>query len=182
MKIGTLIALSLLLIGCQPNQKKTNGSDTDTTSTTSIAEEQEAPKMETYFNPKFGYAIDYPVGVLFPQEESTLGDGRAFKNKEGEDALIVYATSRTDIEAKITSLKEEFSETIRMYEQDSISKITYKKLGKTFFVISGYQGKKIFYQKTVQEEGIFVNAILYYKESEKTFYEGYIGKIFGSIK
>ncbi|MEI9947196.1 MAG: hypothetical protein WDN26_23645 [Chitinophagaceae bacterium] len=52
-------------------------------------------KFDTYCNARFGYCIDYP-GILFPQPESENGDGRVFKDKQGNEALIVFGRLSMD--------------------------------------------------------------------------------------
>jgi hypothetical protein len=138
-----------------------------------------------YCNERFGYCINYPIGIIYPQPESYNGDGRVFKNKQGEEILTVWGRNNSDPDFGHISIEQQFNDDLHGGEEENGSKdlvITYQKLGKTFFVISGYNKDKIFYQKTIVKGDAFAFAILEYDESEKTTFDSVSERIFKSFR
>jgi hypothetical protein len=61
--------------------------------------------------------------------------------------------------------------------------VSYKTLGKNFFVISGNRNGKIFYQKTVANgDGAFITFLIEYQASKRTIYDKAVTKIVKSLK
>lgn len=162
-KIATLIAFLMIGTFNLTNEKTSRTEDYD-----------------QYCNVRFGYCLDYP-NFLNPQPESSNGDGRIFINEKGEEVLRVFGRFNLDAEGETISLERQYNSDIR----DNLKKkntITYKKLGKTFFVISGYQKGKIFYQKTILKNDAFAFAIIQYPKDEKEIYDKVSTEIFKSFK
>lgn len=135
---------------------------------------------DKYCNVRFGYCVDYP-NFLSPQPESQNGDGRIFINEKGEEVLRVFGRFNLDAEGETISLERQYNSDIKdILKKKNI--ITYKKLGKTFFVISGYRNGKIFYQKTILKKDAFAFAILQYSKDEKIIYDKVSTEIFKSFK
>jgi len=135
---------------------------------------------DQYCNVRFNYCLYYPK-FLNPQPESANGDGRIFFNKKGDEVLRVFGRFNLDAEGETITLERQY----KIDVQDNLKKkniITYKKLGKTFFVISGYRNGKIFYQKTILKNDAFAFAILQYPKDEKEIYDKVSAEIFKSFK
>lgn len=107
------------------------------------------------------------------QPESDNGDGRVFRNKKGATILTVFGRINQDINGKALSLKAQFEADINDLTINSAKsdKITYQKLGKTFYVLSGYKNGMIFYQKTILKADSFCVALVEYSEAEKEPYK-----------
>lgn len=135
---------------------------------------------DQYCNARFGYCVDYP-DFLKAQKESPNGDGKIFINKRGEEVLRVFGRLNLDSEGETISLERQY----KMDVQNHLKKknvITYKKLGKTFFVISGYRNGKVFYQKTILKSDAFAFAILQYPTNDKEIHDKVSTKIFKTFK
>lgn len=143
-----------------------------------------------YSNSRYNYQIEYPKDILFEQREASNIDGSFFKTKQGIEKLRVYGSS--NIENETTNeigIDIKYDEELLNYSQNR-STITYKKLGKSFFVISGYENGEIFYLKVIETKDYggydaFAYAILKYNENEKDFYNKvseYIFKSFISVR
>jgi hypothetical protein len=190
IKIVTWFAIASLL-GCnntqlppQENyQQQALTEHPDTNSKVSTNTDVEI-KYETYCNSRFGFCIDYPMGILYPQGESDNRDGQVFKSKDAENILWVYRDFRDNINPETPYTIE------TAYKEDSWGNnpdepkrvITYKKLGKNFFVISGYNDGKIFYQKTIMRNEEIITSIIVYKEIDKEIYNKIAERIFKSFK
>lgn len=141
--------------------------------------------FDTYYNARFGYCIDYPQGIIYPQPEAQNGDGRVFKNKQGETILTVYGRMNADPDGSVISLEQQYDDDLHSapgYDAHDDRVITYQKLGKTFFVISGYKKGRIFYQKTILKDDAFAYAILEYDENEKDLFDKVSDRVFKSFK
>lgn len=129
---------------------------------------------ETYHNEKFDYSIDYPKDVLFPQGESDNNDGQKFLSKDAEVSLLVYGSNN----ALDKSLEEVYREESRGGTAENPKRVvTYKMLEDNWFVVSGYNAGRIFYQKTLLSGGVFKTFILEYDESEKARYDAIAKRI-----
>lgn len=178
----------LTLVACNPTpgnqttQTANPHADSIATQTASI---DDSIKFDLYCNARFAYCIEYPGAILYPQAESQNGDGRVFKNKQGEEVLTVFGRMNADPDGGAISLEQQYNDDLHGAPEENGNKdrvITYQKLGKTFFVISGYKKGKIFYQKTILKEGAFAYAILEYPESEKEIFDKVSTRLFRSFK
>ncbi len=135
-----------------------------------------------YCNPRFGYCIDFPAGVLYPQREAENGDGRVFLDKHNKEVLSVWGRRNMDPEGNELTLQQKLKEDIKYMKESSKTQIIYQKLGKTFFVVTGITDGQIFYQKTILKDGAFATAYLKYANAEKDIYDKISERIFKSFK
>lgn len=186
MKKIILAILPLLILSCNAKKEKdapvagsNTAPDTGHTITPPPPPPQPVLSFDTYCNNRFDYCIDYPKDTIYPQPESPNGDGRVFKNKNGDKVLTVYGRWAMNTNGDDMTIKQQYEEDL----QDNDNRtITYQKLGADYFVISGYQDKKIFYQKTILKKGAFCYAVLRYNESDKALYDKVSERIFNSFK
>lgn len=177
------------LVSCDmtPINKTTEtiNSQTDSIATQTQSVENSI-NFATYCNTRYDYCIDYPDGIIYPQPESLNGDGLVFKNKHGEKVLVVYGHMKIDPDGggELSLGEQYYVDLHRAFgengNQDRV--ITYQKLGKTFFVLSGYKKGKIFYQKTILKENAFASAFLEYSESDKEVFDKVSAQLFKSFK
>jgi hypothetical protein len=131
---------------------------------------------DVYCNARFGYCIDYPGKTLFPQTESENGDGRVFVASDSNELMRVYGYLMWNPEeerANVDQLKDLFNRDLKDADEDNSNdrlKVTYKKLGKNFFIISGFKKGKIYYQKTIVNKDAFANVIMQYDVKDSSRY------------
>ena len=137
---------------------------------------------KTYCNDRFNYCINYPDKLLIPQKEAQNGDGRVFKYKKGKETLVVYGTHNTYFSDELQlSFKQIYERELREYKKQPHIKVTYSQFNESYYIISGIDHGKIFYQKTFIP-GDFAYAILTYDTSEKAVYDKVAEVIFQSFK
>ena len=108
--------------------------------------------FRTYTNSRFYYSIDYPTNLLIPKGEAPKGDGQIFVSPDGQGRMIIYGTHNV-LEQSIQDLYRKESKDV---STPQITKhVTYKRQKDHWFVVSGYIGPKIFYQKTFLSNGMF---------------------------
>jgi hypothetical protein len=131
-----------------------------------------------YCNARFGFCISYP-NTFNAQGESDNGDGQEFISADGKSSLLVYKDGRETLyespdECKSQSYLSDLS-------SDETKKITYSKMGENFYVVSGYQGSMIFYQKTIFTDSGMMTAVFTYPSYQKSIYVTVCSKIFESF-
>ena len=140
----------------------------------SVLAQGAVPAFDTYSNTKYGYFIDYPRGVFSPQGESDAGDGQVFRSPDNQPALRVFASFNVLDE----SLAAKFQESL---VQPGLEP-TYQVLRKNWFVVSGFWGGKVFYQKTFQAKDAFYTVMLVYNPANKAAYDPLVGPIVKSFR
>ena len=134
----------------------------------------------SYSNARFGYEVEYP-DILLPQEEALNGDGRQFISADGKSALTVYgAFNVLDL-----SVEDIYRATIDEYKKDG-KKVVYKVIDKNWFVLSGYDGDKVFYIKTLRnymrdDNDIDATFIMTYPRTENSTFDKITERISSSF-
>jgi hypothetical protein len=120
----------------------------------------------TYNNERYDYSIDYPLGVLYPQGEALNGDGQRFLSKDKRGKAFVAAWGN----ALFHTMKQEMNEDI---DPKSNPKriVTYRILKKNWFVLSGYEDGKIFYEKMLLKHGFFYDYGIDYPKDQKRLWD-----------
>lgn len=127
-----------------------------------------------YCNARFGYCLSYP-NTFNGQGESENGDGQEFISADGKCSLLVYRDYReafyeSEAECKTQSYLSDIT-------SDETKQVTYKKKAENFYVVSGFQGSMIFYQKTIFTEQGMMTAIFTYPTAQKAKYDSYCSKL-----
>lgn len=131
-----------------------------------------------YCNARFGFCVSYP-STFKAQGESDNGDGQEFISSDRKASLLVYRDGRD----AIYESEEEYKWMSYLSDiNDETKQITYKKKGEDFYVVSGYQGVMIFYQKTIFTDEGMMTAIFTYPTSQKAKYDSYCLKVFETFK
>jgi hypothetical protein len=134
---------------------------------------------KTYHNAKYEYSISYPKNILYPQGEADNGDGQKFLSKDAGAHLLVYGSNN----ALDESLAERFREESRDGMADNPKKVvTYKRLKNNWFIVSGFIAGRIFYQKTLLNQGQFKSFYFEYPENQKARYEPLIKGLVASFQ
>jgi hypothetical protein len=168
-KILWIIVISLIC-----NQQNNYAQSAQQKTKVTTGSQPKSPLNTTYYsNGRFVYFLKYPTLLLIPQEESTNGDGKVFTDKSGNEILRVYGRLNQDTDGNLKTLSREYKDQIKYLtaknDDDKVA-VTYQKTGKTFFVISGLQNGKIYYQKTIQKDDAFATAIIRYDIKDSATY------------
>jgi hypothetical protein len=143
------------------------------------AQAAQAPQhhYQNYFNRRFEYSISYPSDLLYPQGEAANGDGQKFMSRDGRTLMLVYGQENIRNETLA-----------QFYREESRSKahpnrvLTYKVLRGSWFVFSGSESNRIFYQKTLLRNGEFLTFSIEYDASQRSLYDPITGTIAKSFK
>jgi len=126
---------------------------------------------KVYTNVRFQYSICYPQDLLVPQGEAENSDGQKFLAKDGA-TLVVYGSNN----ALKDSLKDVIEDTASRLAGRS-GKVTYKVVKPDWFVVSGLNGRSIFYAKTLYAHEQFKSFELTYDNSASTVYKPVVTRL-----
>ncbi|PYS51817.1 MAG: hypothetical protein DMF68_03190 [Acidobacteria bacterium] len=121
----------------------------------------------TYTNVRFQYSVSYPAGILIPQGESTNSDGQIFRSRDRHAEMRVFGRYNVQDE----TLQSAFN------AAQEGKDVTYKALKGNFYVVSGRQNGKIFYEKTMLKGDTFKTFMIEYDESESAKYDPITARI-----
>jgi hypothetical protein len=129
-----------------------------------------AESWTSYKNPRFGYTLSYPSSVFKPNRPAEDGGGQVFTTPDERAKIVVYGALNDE---KFTPA--EYRETI-LKQFSGYDAIDYSPKGKTWFVLSGYRGDQIYYQKVMFScADRVINAFsITFPKAEKKFFEGLV--------
>jgi hypothetical protein len=124
-----------------------------------LVEPSYAQKYEKYCNARFDYCVEYPIGFLSPQGEADNADGQAFLSKDAVVSMKVWGSNNVLNE----SLKQRYYEDLQGGKNGKLQRvITYRIIKQNYYVVSGREGKRIFYQKTSLANDMFKTLLFEY--------------------
>lgn len=123
----------------------------------------EEVRYATYRNVRLGYTIDYPANVMLPVEMLGNGNGQRFSTTDGRAVLAVYG-----LEDAVASVVQDL---YRAELNAPDRRVTYQTLHDDGFVISGYVGKNVFYERTTLRDGVLKTFLLLYDAASKDYFE-----------
>ena len=97
----------------------------------------------TYVNERFGFSLRYPADVFVSDRQSTAGDGEVFSALQGDGRLLVGA-----LENNNGYTVAEYMDLLRRQSYARFT-VTYARRGASWFVISGDDGRDVFYEKVM---------------------------------
>lgn len=171
------IALSLLLCGSSGNSKKffshsiAQSTIQRTTISPGLSLASAQGAYRTYSNARFKYSISYPA-VLIPQGEADNGDGQVFRSNDGKAEMRVFGRYNVQNE----TLRSAFNSAVAG-EDSTGREVTYKLVKGNFYVVSGRQNGKIFYEKTMLKGDTFKTFMIEYDEDARATYDSITSRI-----
>ena len=118
-----------------------------------------------YCNQKYEYCISYP-DMFIGQEEPDAHDGKTFFTKDKQTKLLVWGAYLLEDE----SIPE-------IYQRYKTNNVSYKLIQKNYFVMSGIENGKIFYQKLYLQDNKIRSFKIVYPKSKKTIFDKIIPKL-----
>jgi hypothetical protein len=142
------------------------------------ASAQSGQRWSSYKNERYGFVLSYPSSVFTPQPPPEKGDGQTFVSQDGRAKIVVYGTLNDE-----RFSPQAYRETI-LKQFGGYDRMDYSPTGKTWFVLSGFRGENIYYQKVMFScGGNVINALsVTFPRAEKPFYENLIEVMEDSFK
>lgn len=137
-----------------------------------------AESWTSYRNERFGFTLSYPSSVFVPGKAFEGGGGQVFVSND-QRAKVVVSGAINDEGFTPSAYRRTILKEFAGYEE-----IDYSPQGKTWFVLSGYRGDAIYYQKVMFScAGKVINALsITFPRVEKKFYEGLVEKMEDNFK
>ncbi|OHX13244.1 hypothetical protein [Chromobacterium sphagni] len=145
-----------------------------------VAAKQAAPvRYETYENGRFPFSLPFPKGLLIAGEGSDNGDGMTFTSPDGQTVMTASGINNVTED----TLQSEFHDDLKQSsESGQPRKIAFKTIKKDWFVISGTEGDKIFYQKTYLVDDQFMTFGIRYPTSQRAQWDPIVAHISKQFK
>lgn len=94
----------------------------------------------TYVNARSGASLTYPTDLFEPLPPSAGGENQRFVSRDGEAELEFIVLPRAPGQTP-SSLQRS------LIGREGYEEVTYRPRGRSWFVLSGYRGDRIFYEK-----------------------------------
>lgn len=133
-------------------------------------------RWATYHNARFGTTADYPADVFTVRAPPPAnGDGQTFRTADGRAELLIYGTHNVE------------DDTPRSYvaKYHNGPEVTYKRVTRSFFVVSGVRDGKIFYSRCnfpAEADGIIDCLALRYPADDKAAWDAIVTRISRSLR
>lgn len=112
---------------------------------------------ERYYNSRFNYSLLYPTHILVKQPAPENDDGRTFTSPDSRIIMKVFGSHNV------------FHKTIQNLYDEELNQpnqtVSYKRFADNWFVISGYENNRVFYQKIMLHEGDVLTLSIHYDKS-----------------
>lgn len=128
---------------------------------------EEEERWVTYQNERFGYSFYYPTALFDAGQLPENGGGQSFISKDGRAKIVVFGTQNAENYTPAQYRK------VILEEFGGYDKMDYSPTGQTWFVLSGFRGENIYYQKVMFScGGKIINALsVTFPTAEKPAYE-----------
>lgn len=136
----------------------------------------EGPAWVEYGNARFGFSICYPADLLVPQGESDNGDGQTFAAADG---AVLAAWGHHDVLDE--TVKDAMARTAGVLSGQGAA-VSYQAVGKHWYVLSGTQDQRIFYEKSIRTDGQFVAFRLTYPATAAQRYAPVVKRLAGCLR
>jgi len=133
--------------------------------------------QKLYTNARFGYRINYPENMLLPQGESDNGDGQRFISVNGDIEMTVSGINNVLNSTLMTQFKQDILEKAKLNKT-----VTFQLIKRDFYIISGYIKDKIYYQKTILKDDIFMTLCIVYPANQRSIIDPMVSEISKSFR
>ena len=133
----------------------------------------ETVTYQTYRNEKHGFSVRYPSRIMQPSSEVGNGNGRTFRALDGSASLLAYATGQ----ATPQQVQRRFEEQTTNPALD----ITYRTHGDGWYVLSGYRGDNIFYERVEARDSTMKVMRMFYERSQEARFDPIVREMSNSL-
>ena len=145
-------------------------------SATAVAFDKSSVRYERWVNYRFGIHFELPKGLLTPGREPANGDGRGFKTSNGDHKVTVYGENN----AMFRTVKQQMDFSLSFAPKPTV--VTYRRVTKTWYVCSGYEGGKIFYEKAIYHDQQFDTICIVYPKKDAARFNPIAAHIAASMR
>lgn len=129
----------------------------------------------TYVNARSGASLSYPTDLFEPLPPTEGGENRRFVSRDGEAELEFIVLPRAPGQTP-RSLQQS------LVDQPGYGEVTYSPRGRSWFVLSGYRGDRIFYDKYMFTGDSVQAFAMAYPSSHRHIYDPVLEEIEDSFR
>ena len=129
-----------------------------------------AEDYQRYCNARFGFCVEYPARLTMAPPPVN-DDGRVFTDGQG---LRLTASGSNNV-------MDETLESERLSQEREFDRVSYRRDGSNWYVLSGYKGDKIIYLKTFVGRGSINHLYISYPACKKAEYEEMVTRVSRSL-
>jgi hypothetical protein len=137
----------------------------------SVLTQAQSIQLIEYCNVRYGFCVEIPE-IFGKGPEPANGDGRVFF--DGEAFFLKISAIRNIPE-------ESLWEELRRQEKD-FDRVTYRRVKKRWFVLSGYRDDEVLYRKTYVGRDFIYHLFIRYPISKNGQYGDLVSQIVGSFR
>lgn len=143
-----------------------------------VAAQTDSNDLQTYRNERFGFQMRYPSPLFKPGKVRDDGAGQTFVTDDGAAKIVTYAALNDE-----NLTLRDYRQTL-MVEYGGYDLLDYQPQGKTWFVLSGFRGDSIFYEKIMFSCGSRVINVLAvsFPTAQKPSYERVVEQLENDFK
>jgi hypothetical protein len=149
-----------------------------------LSAQAKGDNYKTYHNEHQNFYISYPANIFVlkePQSSHHYGGEQAFISKDGRANMFIsgfYKADPLDTGWNGVPLKQLYTDALKQKGRN----ITYKALGKNWYVVSGMENGKVFYEKFILASDRKIEFIIRYPKSQEKIYDIVTAQVIKSIK
>lgn len=126
------------------------------------------PVYQVHYNKRLRFSISYPVNLLSLHGESADGLSQRFVSRDGRVLLILSgAPGRSTVDLAELYARRSLADT----PEKPTRVVTYKVKKDDWFVVSGYEQSRIWYEKAIGSSNTVVSFRLEYEESQRQLFD-----------
>ena len=154
------------------------------TSEQTVYAQTKGDNYKTYHNEQQNFYISYPANIFVlkePQSPYHYGGEQSFISRDRSASMFIsgfYKADFSDSGWNGVPLKQLYAEALQQKGRN----ITYKASGKNWYVVSGMETGKVFYQKIILASDRKIEFIIRYPKSQEKIYDTITAKVVNSIK
>lgn len=135
----------------------------------------ETPVWVTYAHPQPAFSLAIPASHFYAQPAPPAGDGAIFTALDGAAEIRAWAAYNV-LDQDLAALLRE------ALEQHGGDEVTYRRQGGGWFVLSGYSGEAIFYEKALLDEEAVYHLAVRYPAAQRDLYDPLLGTLAASFR
>jgi hypothetical protein len=136
---------------------------------------EDTPVWLTYAHAGPAFSLAIPASHFYAQPAPPAGDGAIFTALDGLAEIRAWAAYNV-LEQDLAALLGE------ALERHGGDEVTYRRQGAGWFVLSGYSGDAIFYEKALLDEAAVYHLAVRYPVAQRDLYDPLLGNLAASFR
>lgn len=135
-------------------------------------------EYETYQNSRYEFMIEFPRKLLIPRGESDNGDGQIFISRDQTAKLVAFGKVNLDFEVnRPYTIKTAYAKELQSFKNQGKRQVTLKVQKENWYVLSGFEGKNIFYCKTYCLKDTIITFEITYPAAQRELWDTTINRL-----